>query len=301
MKEMESSYDNLKKWIFETIDDTDETGKPNHCFDYFIISLIFLNIFAIFLESIPYYRDNYSLFLSGFEIITVSVFSVEYILRIWTCNFYKEYSHPIKGRIKFALTPKMLIDLLAVFPFYLAITITLDPRIVNLFRLLRLFRIFKLLRYYGTIDVIMRVLKKNKDYFFAVFIILGILLIFTSYLIYAFESAAQPDKFGDMVASLWWSVVTLTTVGYGDIYPITPIGRFLTIGVLLIGIGIFALPTGIIASGFLEEMRATREETDQVPSQFIADELRKLYDLKNEGIISEIEYIKEKERLLTRY
>jgi voltage-gated potassium channel len=155
---------------------------------------------------------------------------------------------------------------------------------------MRLFRIFKILRYFGSIDVIYSVLKKNWDALLSVFCILIVFLIFTSYSIYIFESDVQPEKFQDFDNSFWWAIVTLTTVGYGDIYPISDVGKLLTIITLLIGIMIIALPTGILISGFIEEMRLCRVRSNPVQPVFVADELRKIQALKDEGIITEGEY-----------
>ena len=287
-----------KQRIFEIITDKEEEGVTNTPFDYFIIILIILNLVAIFAETYNSLSIEYHEFFTLFEYFSVVVFSVEYILRIWTCTYYPEYSRPILGRLKYVFSFMMMIDFLAVFPFFLSILIPLDPRIVKLFRLFRLFRIFKLLRYYGSPDIIITVFKKNREYLFTVFFILIIFLIFVSYLIFILESEVQPDKFGTIDESFWWAVISLTTVGYGDVYPTTLIGKIFTTFILLIGIGMIALPTGIIASGFLEEMRLRKECVLPIRDISIADEILKIKKLKDEGIISEEQFEKIKINLI---
>ena len=295
-----NSNNSMKYRIFDIINDRDEGGTPNHIFDYLIITLIILNIIAIFLETYKSVYYTYQEFFTSFEYFSVVIFSLEYILRIWTCTYYPEYHDPINGRVKYALSFMMIIDFFAIFPFFAALLFPLDPRVVKLFRMFRLFRIFKLLRYYGSFDVILSVLKKNRDYLITILLILLGFLIFVSYTIYIFESEAQPQKFDDIDSAVWWAVITLTTVGYGDVYPVTDIGKLLTAVVLLIGIGIIALPTGIIASGFLEEIRLRKE--CQLSSQVvpIADEIRKIYKLREEGIITEVEFEKLKQNLIIK-
>ncbi|MDD1728527.1 MAG: ion transporter [Methanospirillum sp.] len=292
--------ESIKKRVFDIVNDRDNDGIPNHIFDYAIITLIVLNIIAIFLETYkPIYTEYYN-FFTWFEYFSVILFTVEYILRIWTCTYYEEYTNPVIGRLRYAISLMMIIDFFAVFPFYLSLLLPLDPRVVKLFRMFRLFRIFKLFRYYKSFEVVISVLKKNKDYLISVLIILISFLIFVSYSIYIIESESQPDKFQDFDNAFWWSVITLTTVGYGDTYPITDIGKFLTVIVLLIGIGLISLPTGIIASGFLDEVRKRKECSLSIPENSIADEIRKLYQLKEDGIISEEEYQRMKEKLVAK-
>mgnify|MGYP001766754287 CR=1 FL=1 len=288
----------LKKKIFSIVDTGNEQGLLSKFFDWFIITLIILNLFVIFIETYVSIYVQYKTILDTFEYFTILVFTIEYILRLWTCTCYPEYRHPITGRVAYARTLNMLIDLLAIFPFYLAILLPLDPRIVKFLRLFRLFRIFKLFRYYGSTDVIWNVFRKNKEYLFTVLTVLTIFLIFVSYATYIIESDVQPEKFHDIDNAIWWAVVTLTTVGYGDVLPVTDLGKFLTIICLLIGIGIIALPTGIIASGFLEEIKLKKESKNESNHLSIVDELIKLQKLRDEGNITEEEYELIKKKII---
>lgn len=287
-----------KRRFFEIIDAQDDGGMPNHIFDYFIIILIILNLLAIFIETYrPVYLRYQGLF-DSFELFTVLVFTVEYLLRVWTCTCYPEFSHPISGRIRYAFSFMMIIDILAIIPFYLTLLTPLNPGIVKLLRLLRLFRIFKLLRYYRASEVIYEVFRKNRDYLISVMVIQAIFLILVSYTIFLVESDAQPDAFQDVDNAIWWAVVTMTTVGYGDMYPVTDLGKALTTIVLLIGVGLIALPTGIIASGFLEAMRFHRGGAVYPLNISMADEIFRLRDLRDDGEITDEEYHMLKKRLI---
>lgn len=191
----------------------------------------------------------------------MSVFTIEYILRLWTCTADDRFRSPIKGRIRFAATPLALVDLMAILPFYLEIIMlirALDLRFIRALRLFRLFRLFKMGRYSEALKTLGNVLKQKKEELFITVFAILILLITASSLMYFVEKDAQPEAFSSILAAMWWGVSTLTTVGYGDIYPITAIGKFLGALIALLGIGMFALPAGILASGFAEEMQKKR-------------------------------------------
>lgn len=288
----------IQKRVFAIVDESGKWGILNHIFDYTIITIIILNLAVIFIETYPDIYAEYQGLFDSFEVFTVIVFSIEYIMRIWTCTLYQKFQHPVWGRLRYACTFSMLIDVLAIFPFYYALFLPLDIKIVNLFRMLRLLRIFKLLRYYGSTDVVIEVIRKNREYLIASITILGFFLIFVSYIMLIVESDAQPDKFGEIDNAFWWAVVTLTTVGYGDVFPVTDIGKVLTIFVLIIGIGIIALPTGIIASGFLEEMRSRKGKGSSSEYFSLADEIAKLHDLRKEGALTDDEFDTLKEKLI---
>ena len=156
------SESSLKWKIFNIIDDTDHESKPDRFFDFFIIILVLVNVALIFLESYKSIDEEFREIATFIEIITVLVFTIEYILRIWTCTCYKDYRDPVKGRLKYACTIYMIIDLIAILPFYVALLFPFHPRVVQFCRLCRIFRIFKLLRYYSTVDVIFSVLVKKR-------------------------------------------------------------------------------------------------------------------------------------------
>ena len=249
----------LKTILYEILEVSDSTNFYSLADDVIITSLIFLNLTAFIASTSPTFSLGYQLVFEYIEIITSLVFTLEYVLRMWVCTLDSKYSHPILGRLKYALTPLSLIDLISILPFYLLL---LFPKLsfVYIISILRLLRLIKITRYSESVRTLGSVLYAKKEELLATAFAVFILLIFASSLMYFVESSAQPQSFGSIPDAMWWGVVTLTTVGYGDIYPITPIGRFLGSILAFLGIGIFALPAGIISSGFAEEVQRRKQE-----------------------------------------
>lgn len=232
-------------------------------FSYLIMTLIMLNVLAVIFETVDTWHAKYQSVFDNFELFSVVVFTLEYCLHVWSCNVSGKYRHRLWGRIRFMLTPLAIVDLIAILPFYLPIFLP-DLRFIRALRLFRLFRLFKMTKYSQSMRMLLRVVKNKKEDLLVTVFVVGIVLIMGSSIIYYVENRVQPDKFPHIPAALWWGVVTLTTVGYGDVYPITPLGKFLGAIVALFGIGIFALPAGIIASGFNEEMQKRQALRTQI-------------------------------------
>lgn len=242
--------------IYGIIQPGDEDSRS---FEYFIMGLIVLNVMAVVLDTVNWIYVRYSTFFHVFEAFSIAVFSLEYILRVWTCTVDPRFRHPVKGRFHYMITPLAIIDLLAVLPFYLYFILP-DMRFLRVVRLFRLFRVLKLARYSEALQTFFDVLKlKKEEMVIMVFTILILLIIFSS-LLYEAEHAAQPEAFSSIPAAMWWGIVTLTTVGYGDLYPKTVIGKFIGSIVVILGIGLFALPAGVLASGFAEVLQRKKEE-----------------------------------------
>ncbi len=258
----------IKRRIFalvEPVSYEDPSRIKIDWFDIFIIMLICLNVLAVILSSVERIEIKHGRFLYLFEVFSVIVFSIEYVLRIWSCTEMPRYRHPVWGRIRYALTPLLLIDLIAVLPFYIPFIIVVDLRFLRAFRLLRTFRLFKLGRYSESLRSIRNVIAAKKGELFVTIFLIFILLIISSSILYYVERDAQPDQFSSIPHSMWWAVVTLTTVGYGDIYPVTTLGKIFGSVISFLGIGLFALPTGILGAGFLEEMRRRRTPAKKCP------------------------------------
>lgn len=212
--------------------------KEGKIFDIFIQILIVLSLISFSVETLPNLSKDVSQFLQLFEIIAITIFSIEYLLRITVAS----------NKGKFVFSFYGMIDLLAILPFYLSLGI--DLRSIRIFRLFRIIRMFKLARYSKAVQRFKKAYDIVHDEM-VVFIVFTLILLYISSIgIYYFENEAQPEQFKSVFHSLWWSVSTLTTVGYGDIYPITCGGRVFTFFVLLIGLGIVAVPSGLIASAF---------------------------------------------------
>ena len=233
-----------------------ENDKPNNLickiFELFIITLVILNVFAVIISSFNNLSNSLLDFLNFFEIISVLIFTIEYLLRLLTANLL--YTNSKFPYLKFIFSFMAIIDLFSVLPFYIPFLISVDLRFIRLLRLFRLFRIFKLNRYNNAMSLIVKVLKNEKEKLYTTVFVTSILLIFASSIMYYVENEAQPNQFPNIIASIWWAVATLTTVGYGDVYPITMLGKLLSGIIAIMGIGLVALPTGIISSGFINEV-----------------------------------------------
>lgn len=233
--------------------------------DLLLVSLILLNTLAVILATVPQLPATLLATLAIFEVGSVLIFTLEYGLRVWACTILTPFAHPLTGRLRFMVTPLALIDVIAIVPFYLPLLVTLDVRFLFALRLLRLFRLLKIGRYAPSLRLFGGVLREKKDELVLALGIVGLLLLFASSGIYMVEHTAQPDAFSSIPAAMWWGIATLTTVGYGDIYPITSLGKVFGSVVALLGIGLFALPAGIVASGFVEALERQRRAPSRCP------------------------------------
>lgn len=245
--------------LYEILERARPTDKVSRVFDLVLVSLVVANALAFTLESVPELEAKYGVFFRWFEVFSVAFFTVEYVLRLWVITRSQAYRHPFWGRIRYIFTPMAIIDLLAILPFYLS-GLVFDLRFLRILRAFRIFRLIKLVRYVRALAIIQKVLYSKKEELVLSLIIMLTTLFFAASLMYVAEHDDQPDKFVSIPHTMWWSVATLTTVGYGDVYPITELGKFLGGAISIIGVAIFALPAGIFASGFSEEAQAAKEE-----------------------------------------
>lgn len=246
----------LKKRIFGILEPGDEDSKY---FDTFIMVLISLNVAAVVLETVSWLNASYGWLFSAFDMFSVAVFTVEYILRAWSCTENPRFKAPFSGRLRYLITPMAIIDLIAILPFYLPFVIP-DLRFVRALRLFRLFRILKLARYSDALKTFAEVLNLKKEELGVTLFATLIMLTVASSMVYEAENEVQPEAFASIPDAMWWGVVTLTTVGYGDIYPKTALGKFIGSFVVIAGVGLFALPAGIMASGFSEVLERRKEK-----------------------------------------
>ncbi len=221
-----------------------------------LLLLILLNVIAVVAESVrPIFLAHKANFLA-FEIFSVTLFSIEYLLRLWVAPENPDFKQSRFPRLAFMRSGMAIIDLLAIAPFYLSMFISIDTRML---RGLRLLRIFKLTRYSTSMDLMVTVIKKELPNIASALFVMAILIILSASGIYFVERDAQPEAFGSIPSALWWATVTLTTVGYGDVYPITLGGRIFGMIIMLTGVGMAALPAGILASGYSRELSSRRE------------------------------------------
>ena len=247
----------IRKRVYEIIEKAEDGDIPSTIFDYSIIILICLNIIAIIIGSYSSIEMKYGNILHWFEIISIIIFSIEYILRIWT-SIYK-YPNSKIPYLRFIFSFMAIIDLFAIIPFYLPF-IGVDLRILRIFRLFRLFRLLKLNRYNNSLEIIVHVIKKQKEKIIMTLFATGLLIILSASLMFYIEHSLQPEKFPNIINTLWWAIATLTTADYGDVASMTIYGRILTGIIAILGIGLVALPSGIICSGLVEDMNKRKEK-----------------------------------------
>lgn len=238
--------------IFSTLEIAEDGNRLSRVVDLSIMGLILLNVGAVIMETVPSMALEHARFFELFELFSIAIFSVEYILRVWSCTENERFSGPLAGRLRYVLTPMALIDLIAILPFYLPLIMPVDLRFMRALRILRIFRLLKFARYSRALRVFGRVIREKKEELVITLTAILIVLVLVSSLMYYLEKDVQPEAFGSIPAALWWGVVSLTTVGYGDTYPVTVLGKFFGGLIALIGIGVIALPAGIIASGFAQ-------------------------------------------------
>lgn len=242
----------LKQTLFILLEDQQTTNRRARCVRAFLVVLILLNVFALIMETMPEVSATYKHVFRGFEYFSVAIFTAEYIARLWVCSQCLNNVGGIKGRIKHILHPLMIVDLLAILPFYLPYILPADLIFLRSLRLMRLLRVLKLGRYSDAVQIFFNVVRLKIEQLAVAGFALGILLIIASSLMYYFEREAQPAIFGSIPHAMWWAIVTLSTVGYGDAYPVTAAGRCLASVIAMLGIGMFALPAGILSAGFVE-------------------------------------------------
>ncbi len=228
-------------------------------FDVFILVLIVLNIVAVIVETVQSAAARFGGILRLFEVFSVAVFTLEYGLRVWSCVEDERYRSPVRGRIRFILQAMSLVDLLAFLPFYMPFW-RMDLRSMRVLRMMRILRVAKIARYYTALGVIKNVFVSQKEELVLTSTVMVMLLVIASSLMYTCENAVQPEAFSSIPATMWWAVATLTTVGYGDITPVTVHGKVLGAVIAVLGIGMFALPAGILGAGFMDEIQKSKKK-----------------------------------------
>ncbi len=248
----------FKQRIFEIIQVANRNDITSKIFDLFIILLIIVNVILVIMDTfaLPGWVRNIS---RNLEIVSIVVFTVEYLLRIWTADLLYLGSGKVKARIKYTFSFMALIDLFAILPFYLPLLIPIDLRVLRILRVIRLLRIFKVNQYTKALSLIGSVLKNKASQLVSSMLIVAMLMLISSIIMYNVENPAQPDIFTNAFSGLWWAVATFTTVGYGDIYPVTAFGKVLSAIIALLGIGLVAVPTGIISAGFITDRTRKRK------------------------------------------
>lgn len=247
------------KRLHNLIDGNIETNRLSKTYNVFSSTLIIISILLIILESFKEFKEALSGTIYAIESFVVIFFTIEYIVRLITST----YLYPDKKRLApllFIFSFLGIIDLLSILPFYLPMFMETNLIFLRVLRLFRLMRIFKLLRYSESVMTLGKAVGRIKTELISTLFITLIVLLFSANVMYVVENKAQPEAFADMGEALWWAVATLTTVGYGDIYPITSLGKVISGAMALIGIGIVAIPTGLLSSAFVAEIEERKKK-----------------------------------------
>ena len=247
----------MKKRIFDIIQIGNKGELASRLFDYLIVCAIFINILVAFLDTFEQLSMCFTLF-TCLEAVTIILFIIEYILRVWTADLLYPDKSPGRARLKFMFSFDGIVDLLTILPFFF-----LSGFIVfRMLRVVRIMRLFRINAQYDSFNVITTVLIEKKNQIVSSVFIIIILMLASSLGMYSAEHEAQPDVFANAFSGIWWSVSTLLTVGYGDIYPITVVGKIMAILSAFLGVGVVAVPTGIISAGFVEQY--TKKQNSEV-------------------------------------
>ena len=267
-------YQRVRRRTYEVLEKAGEGDRLSQAVDIVIIAAILANMGAVVLESFEGLYERYAGWFAALELVSVALFTVELALRLWTCDLLRPGRTWPVAVMRFLVSPVGLIDLLAIVPFYLPLLIPVDLRVVRILRLVRFLRLLKLTRYTRSVTAIAAVVRERRHELMVAVFLTSLLLMVASTLMYYMESKVQPDAFPNIIASLWWAVATLTTIGYGDVFPVTGLGRLLSGIIAVLGIGLVALPTAIISSGFVEALArdkaeaADKQASDAVSARF---------------------------------
>ncbi len=251
----------FREKIYHFIDNEEEQSFGSRSFELFITILILLSILSIVLESFSWIQEQYGFYFDTFENITLGVFSIEYFLRVFTADFkFKDCTSWRTAAWKTVTSASGIVDLLAISPVFFKLTsgfhflVTHDLRFVRILKITRLLRVFRMNSFTNSITVIVDVFAEKKNDLGITTFVTFILLFVSSTLMWYLEGDIQPEQFPNILAAFWWAIATLTTVGYGDVYPVTAVGKMMAGIIALLGIGLVALPAGILSSAFIEKL-----------------------------------------------
>lgn len=264
-----------RRRVHEVLNLTIPGDRPRMIFDVLLVTLITLNVVAVIFESMHHVYAQYRELFTAFELFSVVIFSIEYVMRLWCAPEKRRLQQRgLAGwhaRAAWARSPAAIVDLLAIAPFYLLAFGLLSGLDLRFLRALRLLRMFKLTRYSHTMTLLLVVLRDNARTLGAVLVVMLIMMTLTACGMYLFEHQAQPVAFAHIPAAMWWAFSTLTTVGYGDVTPITAGGKVFGAAITVLGVGMVALPAGILASAFSEQIRLREDLYREVVERALAD------------------------------
>lgn len=259
----EKTSTSYRRYIYDLLHSPEIDTRLEYWVRVGIAALISINVMIVMLETVHGVADRFGESFRVVEFASIVIFVCEYFLRVWSAVEIPMYRHPIWGRLRYAFSLYALIDFVAIIPFFLPHLLgDVDLVFLRGLRLLRLMTVLKLGRYSRSLSMMIRVYRQKRDDILVSMAVIMLILLLSSSLMYYLEHTAQPDAFPNMFAALWWGMVALTTVGYGDVYPITVLGKICASIISLLGIGLVALPSGLLVAGFIDELQNRRSVDD---------------------------------------
>ncbi|CAJ37768.1 ion transporter [Methanocella arvoryzae] len=254
----------LKRRLYEILNIENTQDTATRVLNVFLIILLVVNLIAFMLQTFKEVSITYEWLFSYLEAFSVVVFTIEYLLRLWVCTEDPIYGEPIKGRIRYMTTNILAVtDLMAILPYYLPIVLPFDFLVIRTLRLFRLARLAKLARYSDSLDLIERVIVKQREFLLITLVIQFVLLLVSAAIMFYLEHEAQPAQFANIFSALLWGVSAMTSAGFAGLYPITPAGKVAGVILSFLEIVAMALPIGVITAGIEQEMSITREEAER--------------------------------------
>lgn len=286
---LKERYNKVKNRVHVILDDPSPGDRVAYNIQWFLAFVVLLNAVVIVLITVPSIDKQYRILFGPLMNFCLFIFTIEYVLRIWSCTSSPDLKGMIGNRFRYAMHLYLLIDLISILPVFFPFIFNRHLTILRTFRLLSIFKLGRYSRYSQSLAQLKRVLFRKREIFAIMVFILIFVVLFSSTILYLVENPVQPDKFSSIPAAMWWSAMTVTTVGYGDIYPITPLGKIIGSCFTFLGVLVLALPSAILATGFIEEKNRL---SDSSPLRRVASAslIRYFSSLHDQGKMSDQEY-----------
>ena len=273
-----SMWMNRRRRVSEIIEAGASDDIPSRCYDIASTLILLINVAVTVMYTFDRMEQHYGKILLLIEALTIAFFAVDYVLRLWTAQIVRPGLSEAKAVWRYCSSFTGIIDLLSWLPYYLPIFFPAGATVFRLFRVVRVFRLFQINAYYDSLNVITEVITSKRQQLFSSVFIIFVLMMGSSLCMYSLENKAQPEVFSNAFSGIWWSVSTLLTVGYGDIYPVTTLGKLFSIVIIFLGVGMVAIPTGIISAGFVDQysrLKRLSEYAHEEDVHFIKVNLKK--------------------------
>ncbi|MDP3396213.1 MAG: ion transporter [Methanoregula sp.] len=295
-----SRYDRIKNRVNTILNTYPNEERTARFVRYFLAIFILANTIAVVISTMPDLPHSFRAQLFAIISVCLTIFAIEYILRLWSCTNNPTFTGRVIDRLRYATSIYMIIDLISIIPIVFPFAFPKDYSMLHIFRLLSIFKLVRYTRHSDALQLMNRVFFKKREIISFLVIFLVFEILFSSTVMYLVENAAQPDKFSSIPAAMWWAAMTVTTVGYGDIVPITPLGKTIASMVTIGGVLLLALPSAILAAGFMEERQKEQTHNNHYGTEAGISLLERVGNLKERGLINEEEFEEYKTLILPR-